>query len=103
MEEPMKSGIIAGALLLLATTAFAKIGGGDIMLKNSGGDTVFSHEIHVTAGQNCTSCHDNLYTNVKQHKKVSMKEMQKGKSCGFCHNGKTAFSVKNNCAKCHKK
>ena len=32
-----------------------------------------------------------------------MKEMQKGKSCGACHNGKTAFSVKGDCTKCHKK
>jgi c(7)-type cytochrome triheme protein len=32
-----------------------------------------------------------------------MKEMQKDKSCGSCHNGKTAFSVKGNCATCHKK
>jgi c(7)-type cytochrome triheme protein len=32
-----------------------------------------------------------------------MKQMQKGKSCGSCHNGKVAFSVKGECIKCHKK
>ncbi len=32
-----------------------------------------------------------------------MKQMQQGKSCGACHNGKKAFSVKGDCVKCHKK
>lgn len=91
-------------LLGISTTASAAVGGGDVLLKNKGGDVVFSHETHVV-GMNlkCTQCHDRLYTNAKKHKKVSMKEMQKGKSCGACHDGKTAFSVKGDCATCHKK
>jgi c(7)-type cytochrome triheme protein len=32
-----------------------------------------------------------------------MAEMEKGKSCGACHDGKTAFATTANCAKCHKK
>jgi c(7)-type cytochrome triheme protein len=32
-----------------------------------------------------------------------MKQMEKGKSCGACHDGKKAFSVKGDCAKCHTK
>jgi c(7)-type cytochrome triheme protein len=28
--------------------------------------------------------------------------MEKGRSCGACHDGKAAFSVKANCASCHK-
>jgi c(7)-type cytochrome triheme protein len=95
--------LIAG-VLLVASQSFATIGGGDVTLKSKGDDVVFSHDVHVSgAGQKCTSCHDKLYTNAKKHKKVTMKEMQKGKSCGSCHNGKTAFSVKGDCAKCHKK
>ncbi|HUL00242.1 MAG TPA: c(7)-type cytochrome triheme domain-containing protein [Nitrospirota bacterium] len=37
-------------------------------------------------------------------KKVTMQEMDKGQSCGACHNGQKAFDVKdkNNCKKCHK-
>jgi c(7)-type cytochrome triheme protein len=54
-------------------------------------------------GLKCTNCHDKLYTNAKQHKKNTMKQMQKGKSCGACHNGKAAFGVAGDCAKCHKK
>lgn len=100
----MRSSVLTLAAFLWASQSLATIGGGDITLKNKGGDVLFSHEAHVTvAGQKCTTCHDKLYTNAKQRKKVSMKEMQKGKSCGACHNGKTAFSIKGDCAKCHKK
>ena len=51
----------------------------------------------------CTECHDKLYTSSRQHKAVTKKQMQQGKSCGACHNGKKAFSVKGDCAKCHMK
>lgn len=91
-------------LLLGTTSVMAEVGGGDITMKNRGGDVLFSHEKHVVdMGLKCTQCHDKLYTDTKQHRKTTMKEMQQGKSCGGCHNGKTAFSVKGDCAKCHKK
>jgi c(7)-type cytochrome triheme protein len=91
-------------LLLVAMPVMAAVGGGDITLKNKGGDVVFSHEAHVDGmGQACTECHDKFYLSKGQHKAVTMKQMQAGKSCGACHNGKKAFSVKGNCAKCHKK
>jgi c(7)-type cytochrome triheme protein len=90
-------------LCLLTTPVFAG-GGKDITLKNKGGDVVFSHTAHVDGVKlACSDCHDKLYINSKKHKKVSMKEMKSGKSCGLCHNGKQAFSVKSDCAKCHKK
>ncbi|HZV82322.1 MAG TPA: cytochrome c3 family protein [Geobacteraceae bacterium] len=96
--------VLTCTVVFIATQAFAMVGGGDVTLKNKGGDVVMSHEAHVSgAGQKCTACHDKLYINAKQHKKVTMKQMQKGKSCGACHNGKIAFSVKGDCAKCHKK
>lgn len=95
--------LTACIILTAATAVMAAIGGGDITLKNSKGDVVFSHDTHVEgATLACTDCHDKLFLNKGQHKKATMKEMQKGKSCGACHNGKKAFSVKGNCAKCHK-
>jgi len=96
--------ISACVVLTTAGIATAAVGGGDLTLKNKGGDVVFSHEAHVDGMQlACTECHDKLYLSGKQHVTVSMKQMQKGKSCGACHNGKKAFSVKGACAKCHKK
>ncbi|HBA89548.1 MAG TPA: hypothetical protein DCZ75_16645 [Geobacter sp.] len=91
-------------VLTAAGAVSAAVGGGDITLKNKGGDVLFSHEAHVDGMQlACTECHDKLYLSSKQHAAVTMKQMQKGKSCGACHNGKKAFSVKGACAKCHKK
>jgi c(7)-type cytochrome triheme protein len=98
--------VVKAALLLAvaATPGLAMVGGGDVTLKNKGGDVLFSHEAHVAGmGLKCSQCHDRLYTTAKQHKKVAMKAMQQGKSCGACHDGKKAFSVKGDCAKCHKK
>jgi c(7)-type cytochrome triheme protein len=96
--------VIVLALLLVATPLFAAAGAGDITLKSQGGTVVFSHESHVEGmALACTECHDKLYLSKGQHKAVTMKQMQKGKSCGACHNGKKAFSVKSDCAKCHKK
>lgn len=84
-------------------TGLAAVGGGDVTLVNKGGNVTFSHELHVNgAGLECTACHDKLYLSRAQHKTVTMKQMQKGKSCGACHDGKKAFSVKGDCAKCHR-
>ena len=101
----MKRIIVSAACLslLVAGSAFAKVGGGDVAIKYKKGEVVFSHDNHVNGmALDCTKCHDRLYTSGAQHKTVTMKEMQKGKSCGACHNGKTAFTVKGNCKNCHK-
>lgn len=91
-------------LVLMAAPALATVGGGEVTLQNKGGSVVFSHEFHVAGlGNACQACHPKLYTTSKQHKAVTMKAMQAGASCGACHNGTKAFSVKGNCAKCHTK
>jgi c(7)-type cytochrome triheme protein len=64
------------------------------------GNVQFSHKFH-TGAYSCTECHTRLYLPGKGNKTVPMAEMEKGKSCGACHDGKTAFTVKENCAKCH--
>ena len=96
---------ITACIVLMGTgSVLAAVGGGDITLKNKGGSVVFSHDAHVNGmSLACTDCHDKLYLGKSQHKTATMKQMQKGKSCGACHDGKKAFSVKGDCAKCHKK
>lgn len=65
------------------------------------GTVTFSHSTH-TGLYACDKCHSKLYGTGRSKTRVSMKSMEKGKSCGACHNAKTAFSVKENCATCHK-
>lgn len=76
---------------------------GQITFKGKTGTVVghFSHEFH---GQiyKCEDCHTKLFP-FGGGKRIKMKEMEQGKSCGACHDGKTAFNVTGSCAKCHKK
>ena len=95
-------GAVAFLSLLVSTVAFAATGGGDVVITYPKGQVTFSHDSHVGMGLECTKCHAGLFTSKAQHKTVTMKQMQQGKSCGSCHNGKTAFTVKANCKNCHK-
>jgi c(7)-type cytochrome triheme protein len=79
------------------------VGGGDVVFEAMDtGNVTFSHDTHVGMGKQCIECHDSLYVTKAKHKKVSMTGMGKGQSCGACHNGKQAFSVRGNCKTCHK-
>ncbi|ACM19949.1 menaquinol oxidoreductase complex Cbc7, cytochrome c subunit, putative, 9 heme-binding sites [Geotalea daltonii FRC-32] len=65
------------------------------------GNVEFSHVFHLDA-YGCKDCHAHLYSHRGHKKAVTMAEMEKGKSCGACHDSKTAFTVKENCDRCHK-
>jgi c(7)-type cytochrome triheme protein len=71
--------------------------------KNAKGTIIghFSHEFHTAAYQ-CNDCHTNIYP-YGNGKRTTMKQMESGASCGSCHDGKSAFSVKGDCLKCHRK
>ena len=77
-------------------------GNGDIVYETDAGKATFSHEVH-TAAFSCDACHPATFKAQKGANKASMAEMEKGASCGACHDGSTAFSVKdeNTCGSCH--
>lgn len=100
------SKVLASMVVLstvFAATAWGAVGGGDIKFSLAGASNViFSHDAHVMKyKQKCGDCHYRIFTTTAQRKDVTMAEMQKGRSCGFCHNGQRAFDVKGSCAKCH--
>jgi c(7)-type cytochrome triheme protein len=66
------------------------------------GTVPFSHNVHFTRFQ-CNACHPKIFKQKANSNHVTMQAMEKGRSCGACHNGKRAFSVKEkvNCVKCH--
>ena len=75
---------------------------GNITWKTTMGEAGFSHEIHLGMYK-CADCHTKLFGFKRASKVVTMSEMEQlGSSCGACHNGKDAFSVKDDCVKCHK-
>jgi len=58
----------------------------------------FNHMLH---GAECDLCHPQIFQQKNNSNHTTMKAMEKGKSCGACHNGKKAFSVTGNCVTCH--
>ena len=92
-----------------AVTAFTVDGSCDRCHKNTreitfqvknAGKLTFSHAVHVGMYK-CDDCHNQIFTTGTKSRHYSMAEMEQGSSCGACHDGKTAFSVKANCARCH--
>ncbi|MDD2899529.1 MAG: cytochrome c3 family protein [Desulfuromonadaceae bacterium] len=74
----------------------------ELNYKDTGaGAVVFSHRSH-TGLYSCSDCHTKLFKTTGNRVKVSMQVMEAGKSCGGCHDGKTAFDVKEKCDSCHK-
>jgi c(7)-type cytochrome triheme protein len=100
----MKIVLLFLVLLFLPLILFSAIGGGDVAFKTEAGDVIFSHDSHVSSYKLvCTLCHDSLYSGAEKRRRVTMKQMEKGESCGFCHNGRTAFPVRESCEMCHKR
>lgn len=80
------------------------------VVEGSPGAVVFSHSAHVNAERpNCTACHSQLFKMLKPGAPadglaMSHDQMQSGKYCGVCHNGKLAFDHMdgNKCMVCHR-
>jgi len=91
-------------VFLFSSFALGRIGGGDIVFTPKKAKTVtFNHDLHVKDLElSCQKCHPSLFITKEKDKPVTMAEMNQGKSCGTCHNGKDAFPTKGNCSKCHK-
>ena len=72
---------------------------------DSVGKVEFSHYTHMemeSVGKNCPTCHNDVFHIVtKKNPAFTMAEMEDGKACGFCQNGKKAFSVSGDCTTCH--
>ncbi|WP_417909788.1 c(7)-type cytochrome triheme domain-containing protein [Candidatus Electronema sp. PJ] len=70
--------------------------------------SLFSHKFHAErAGFKCADCHNSLFQQANGTAKAkgdfNMSSFEKGKYCGACHDGVTAFAVtdQGSCAKCH--
>ena len=94
-------------ILAMAFSAFAVPAGKTVEFTPKGADkVVFDGKIHADKGNKCADCHQSGLFKMKKGADVyTMKQMEEGKGCGACHNGKKAFGVadKAACGKCHKK
>ena len=72
----------------------------------STGPVSFDGTLHAKKGLGCDACHvAGLFQTKKNADKMTMADMNRGKFCGACHNGKKAFSTSDgkSCQRCHKK
>ncbi len=94
------------ALLLSAGNAAAMPAGKIEFAGGDKGKVTFDAKTHADKGLKCAECHakPKLFEMKKGKDKMTMKDMNEGKFCGACHDGKAAFSVKTeaDCVKCHK-
>ena len=59
---------------------------------------LFSHRTHQSFG--CYACHPGIFPQAAVG--FTHAEMQEGKFCGRCHDGRTAFAIPGaTCARCH--
>ena len=79
---------------------------GDVIFKRSAGQggnppAVFPHWAHRIRYR-CYACHPAPFRMGTSANQASMELIQQGKSCGACHNGKTAWGVTlDTCNRCH--
>jgi c(7)-type cytochrome triheme protein len=89
-------------VVLVAGQAMAVPAGKTVEWKTSAGKVVFSGDSHAKKGLKCSECHPKIFK-MKKGTEMKMAEINAGKYCGECHNGKRAFKPAGNCQKCHKK
>ncbi len=102
--------LIMLSMVLASTNAFAVAKGKELTLSQTKDQkpVVFNGTTHAEPVAKCVDCHPKIFKmkagTTTGGKPFLMADMEKGKFCGACHDGKKAFSVadKEGCNKCHK-
>jgi c(7)-type cytochrome triheme protein len=107
MKKLLVLALVVVVTLTMAVSAFAVAPGKTVEFDGKGaGKVVFDGKAHADKGAKCADCHQSgLFKMKKGADVLTMKDMEAGKTCGACHDGKKAFGVadKAACGKCHKK
>lgn len=113
MDSPILRAANAMLLLVLAVALRAvPVGAEELRLPpdvtydkadGSPGPVVFSHDSHfLFAEGKCTACHPGVFSILHPAGRITHEEMDAGRKCGVCHDGKAASSVQDACDSCHK-
>lgn len=112
---PLLRSLLAGALFAALVGAGAQViaqqtrerAYGDVISKRTHQPgvgvppAVFSHWFHRIRFR-CSVCHPALFHMQESEEEPRMVELQEGRYCGACHNGRTAFPISfGTCFRCH--
>lgn len=79
--------------------------GGTIVFTKPVKAVIFEHKNHIAQGLDCDSCHSGLFEmatgTAEGNDDFTMDSLYKGKYCGACHDGNTAFASNTRCTVCH--
>jgi len=114
MRHIRKTPLAAATALLLAAALGAAAGSLKLpadkplpQSPDSPGVVTFSHASHVDAARpNCTTCHPKPFPILadgeakKAATPIRHEDMEAGRSCGACHDGKAAHGL-DDCTACH--
>jgi c(7)-type cytochrome triheme protein len=93
-------------LAFVSSNGFAVPSGKTVEFQDgSAGKVIFSGSVHAEKGLKCKDCHPKIFPMKKTTEELKMSDLNAGKYCGECHNGKRAYATNNpaDCSKCHKK
>jgi c(7)-type cytochrome triheme protein len=106
MKKIFVLALVVVVTLVMAASVMAVPTGKTVEFDGKGaGKVVFDGKLHAEKGAKCNACHPAVFKMKKGGDVMTMKDMDAGKSCGTCHDGKKAFSTSDKaaCVKCHKK
>ncbi len=103
-----RKGLLLLGLLLAAAWAGSLLAAdGDVVFQRQEGKeqstppAVFPHWSHRIR-YSCYACHPAIFEMKAAATATTMDDIMAGKSCGVCHNGKTAWAVSfETCTRCH--
>ena len=62
------------------------------------------HTTHVAFAENrCLGCHPEPFSILRPVGRITHAEMDSGRKCGVCHDGKAAHGTQESCDSCHGK
>jgi c(7)-type cytochrome triheme protein len=102
----MKRLLFFAVALAMISVVAAQAEYGDVVLNDrseAGGmrPVIFPHWLHRTVYK-CQVCHAELGFKMKSGgNRITMGDVYSGRYCGECHDGKTAWAIKDNCERCH--
>jgi c(7)-type cytochrome triheme protein len=103
--KSITAGMVAVITIFCAGSVQAIQPGKTVTWETPMGKVIFDGKNHADAKVACLDCHSKIFKMKKGSTTFTMADINAGKFCGKCHNGKRAFAAndKDNCEICHKK